>query len=359
MQSTLNYRPLTEPISSADIAAFRTDLRNAGLNWDQYAGSRADFPLLVGGGMLILPLVPLFIAIVSFRSPFAILEDIGGLGALFLDTLLYLALVGAVVTLLYRRGRDGWERLVRLGRFAWANEMTYLPAAPATRHPGVIFTTGSSHATTDLFQTHSGRTIHIGRHSYVSGFGKSSRTHYWDFLAIRLDRRLPHMILDSRENNEAFGETNLPRPIANAQRLSLEGDFDRYFTLYCPKEYERDALYIFTPDLMALLIDNVAPFDVEIVDDWMYVYSDADLDLVDPFVQMRLASIAATVGAKTLSQSSRYVDHRVGVFEENTIAGPGRRLRSVVPREVVYYLLAGVVLTIWIVFLFQVTPVTG
>lgn len=42
--------------------------------------------------------------------------------------------------------------------------------------------------------------------------------------------------------------------------LSLEGDFDRYFTLYCPGDYERDALYVFTPDLLALLIDESRHF---------------------------------------------------------------------------------------------------
>lgn len=33
-----------------------------------------------------------------------------------------------------------------------------------------------------------------------------------------------------------------------------------------------DALYLFTPDIMARFIDNAAQLDVEIVDDWLFLY---------------------------------------------------------------------------------------
>ena len=111
------------------------------------------------------------------------------------------------------------------------------------------------------------------------------------------------------------------------QILHLEGDFDKHFTLYCPQQYERDALYVFTPDLMALLIDNAAPFDVEIVDSWMSVYSSAAFDLRQPMIHQRLLGIVDTVGAKTLSQTDRYADERVGDFAANMVAPQGQRLK--------------------------------
>ncbi len=135
------------------------------------------------------------------------------------------------------------------------------------------------------------------------------------------------MLLDSRANNGLFGSTNLPAAFARDQVLSLEGDFNEHFTLYCPKEYERDALYVFTPDLMALLIDEAAPYDVEIVDRWMFVYSARAFPLAEPSVYQRLLTIVTTVGAKTLTQTDRYVDERVGEFAANMVAPEGRRLR--------------------------------
>src|SRR5690606_19662771 len=124
------------------------------------------------------------------------------------------------------------------------------------------------------------------------------------------------------------GGSNLPVTFDRTQVLSLEGDFDRYFRLYCPREYERDALYVFTPDLMALLIDNAAPFDVEIVDDWMFVYSSKPFPAAQPAVYQRLLNIVETVGSKTLSQTDRYRDERAAVpFEANVVAPQGTRLK--------------------------------
>ena len=111
------------------------------------------------------------------------------------------------------------------------------------------------------------------------------------------------------------------------QRLSLEGNFDDYFTLYCPRQYERDALYVFTPDLMALLIDEASPFDVEIVDDWMFVYANVPFQTGDANMYARLFRIIDTVGAKTLTQTDRYVDERVGNFAANIVAPQGARLK--------------------------------
>ena len=68
-------------------------------------------------------------------------------------------------------------------------------------------------------------------------------------------------------------------PIASpARRLSIEGDFDEHFALHSPPVSQRDAVYIFTPDLMALLIDETGDFDVEIVDVFV-VYSRHGFDL--------------------------------------------------------------------------------
>jgi hypothetical protein len=136
------------------------------------------------------------------------------------------------------------------------------------------------------------------------------------------------MVLDSKANNGLFGGTNLPATFDKDQILSLEGDFDQYFTLYCPKAYERDALYVFTPDLMALLIDNAAPFDVEIIDDWMFVYSATKFPSAQPAVYQRLLSIVETVGAKTVTQTDHYRDERAAVpFAANIVAPQGTRLK--------------------------------
>jgi hypothetical protein len=195
----------------------------------------------------------------------------------------------------------------------------------------MIFNVGHSRFVTNALRSTSGTFVEIGNVDFSEGVADESHSS-WGFMALRLDRKLPHMVLDSLQNNGVFGfhwasATNLPGFLDKRQVLSLEGDFDKSFTLYCPREYERDALYIFTPDLMALLIDEAAPFDVEIIDDWLFVYSRDSFSAKRPQAYLRLFSIVDTVHGKVLKQSARYSDDRAGSFAANVVAPPGERLK--------------------------------
>lgn len=174
------------------------------------------------------------------------------------------------------------------------------------------------------------------------------------YLAIRLPRFLPNMILDAGRNDGLIG-SSLARPPKENQRLSLEGDFDRHFRLYVPKGYERDALYVFTPDLMALLIDETGDLDVEVRDDLLIVMKPGGFAWADPATWQRFDRIRAVVGAKFHDRTDMYVDERVPGAETpasrlaavagtgtgtasapatsaNTVAAAGRRLRRKMDR---------------------------
>ena len=146
------------------------------------------------------------------------------------------------------------------------------------------------------------------------------------YLAITLPRRMPHMILDARGNDPAVG-SSLPRPPVLDQRLSLEGDFDRHFRLFAPSGYERDALYVFTPDLMALMIDEAGDFDVELRDDRLFVYTRGGFRLQDAATWSRFERIIAVVGGKALDRTEHYADERVGDRAVDAVAAEGARLR--------------------------------
>jgi len=78
---------------------------------------------------------------------------------------------------------------------------------------------------------------------------------------------------------------------------------------------------------MALLIDEASPFDVELIDRWMFVYSSRAFELTDPAVLQRLFTIADTVGAKALNQTEHYADDRIGDPAVNIVAPQGARLK--------------------------------
>jgi hypothetical protein len=146
------------------------------------------------------------------------------------------------------------------------------------------------------------------------------------YLALTLSRRLPNMILDSKRNNTLFG-SSLLQPPTNDQRLSLEGDFDTHFDLFVPSGYERDALYVFTPDLMALMIDESSDFDVEIRGDQFTVYAPKGLDLTKPATWHWIERVMTVLGVKAFSRADGYSDERVADRAANLIAPPGQLLR--------------------------------
>jgi hypothetical protein len=55
--------------------------------------------------------------------------------------------------------------------------------------------------------------------------------------------------------------------------LRLEGDFNRYFSLWVTKEFEAEAYEIFTPDIMATLIEKAKNLNFEFIDDKLYIYN--------------------------------------------------------------------------------------
>lgn len=233
----------------------------------------------------------------------------------------------------------------RLREFAERNRLRFLSNHDDPTLPGMIFSLGYGRKLLNWFRSEDGR-FAVGNYQYETGSGKSHQTHNWGYLAIPLKRNVPNMVLDAKGNNVGiFGLqlSNLPVTFSKDQTLSLEGDFNDHFTLYAPKEYERDALYIFTPDFMAQLIDQTARYDVELVDNTMFIYSSSTFDLLQQSTWERLMKIVETVGEEAADQTHQYVDERAPSSASNIVAMPGRRLKQGAPIIVV------VVVVVWFV----------
>jgi hypothetical protein len=335
----IDFGALTAPVSTADVVAFRNTARMSRQPWAASTFTASSVATLVV--LVIVAIVFGFMCLTILLSLIAgIAQREFSFGALVVPLLFAaLLLVGVIwaARRIYRAAVPSmavWTRWYRLTRFATANSLEFSPLTPDPTYPGAIFGHGDSRVVYDHLYRNDGRFLDMGDYRYSTGSGRSRETHHWGFLAIKLDRALPNMVLDAKANNTLFGTTDLPLSFSASQRLSLEGDFDKYFTLYCPKEYEPDALYVFTPDLMALLIDQTAQFDVEIVDDWMFLYSSKPLDLSNAPTINHLFKIVDTVGTKTVSQTERYSDDRIATpgattgTSLNLVAPQGRRLKT-------------------------------
>jgi hypothetical protein len=218
---------------------------------------------------------------------------------------------------------------IKAYRFATAYGFSYIPEIANPDNQGFIFTVQNvkDRVILNSITDASGSQFEIGTFQYVQGSGKNQVERKIGFMRIQLDRNLPHMVLDTTaDDTKFFGirQSNLGMSFTKDQAMRLEGNFNDYFTLYAPKEYETDASYVFTPDLMARLIDNAGSFNAEIVDSSLYIYSTNDIPLDQPETYEKLFGIYNTVGLKALKQTGNYRDSRSEVRGE--VANQGRRL---------------------------------
>ncbi|MFT4220160.1 MAG: hypothetical protein QM611_06545, partial [Microbacterium sp.] len=303
-------RPLVEPVDPAAARAFTRELRATG----QMPSSGGNVIGAVLLGVFGLFFVSIFLTVGGgFISMFV--SQLGrplswALLPMMLMAVLICGGVVVVIVFLIRNIGVTHVRRYRLHRFARANGMSYLPVLDNPPLPGMIFSVGSSRTSADLVRGEHPRFVEFANYSFETGSGKETTTHRWGYVAVKLNTPLPHIVLDALSNNGLFGASNLPASFDKGQRLSLEGDFDRYFALYCPRGYERDALYLFTPDIMARFIDNAAALDVEIVDDWLFLYAQRNFATLDPATWAWLFSVVGALLDK-LAQWERWRDERM------------------------------------------------
>ncbi|MEY9851192.1 hypothetical protein ABH923_000870 [Leifsonia sp. EB41] len=233
--------------------------------------------------------------------------------------------LGADIAIRDGRLPPNWRRRYRLHRFAVDNGLSYVPEAVGLRRSGVIFTAGRSPRGYDILSTGPGSDFEIGNFQYAGDWRSERALRRFGYFRLRLPGPLPHIVLEARRNRRWFGRSNLPWRFTSKQALSLEGDFDRFFRLHVPEGFEQDALYLFTPDLMVLFMDRASDFDVEIVDDWMYVYSPRPFRMADQRTYERLFAVLDTVGRRTLDRSARYTRHQ----PPSRYRVPSRLIRSI------------------------------
>ncbi len=316
----LDYQVLTSPVTKLDIANYKRKYNVKGKTLNIF-------------GLEINPLIFIgfFIAFSSILAAVIMSKLAHGFGGLNVAIIIQAVLVIIFFVVnslnLYKKQRMTLHKDVLISRFAEANNLIFKPLTNDPDYSGMIFNVGRFRRAYSQIRGKSGKLYEIGNYNYTVKSDRSSTTVSNGYIMIELGRKLPNIVLDSKSNN-IFGTALgcLPILFQKGQKLSLEGDFDKYFTLYAPKEYERDALYLFTPDVMALFIDQVNSFDAEIVDNKLFIYSKEKFDLSDKTVLQRIFNIIDTVGKKTLSQAENYSDERVENESINAIASSGRRL---------------------------------
>lgn len=289
----------------------------------------------IGIVLILVVLTPLFLLAsalmlsLTFQDPSNIagessgsLSPVESLAAGLIGSLLAMLMVGSAVGMIVRR-RRAWKRhraAAELGqKFGWHYQLEQ----PTGGFRGTLFRQGEKGILEDTLHIHEPRFAEVGNFAFLSETRKNQRLEF-GYVALEMPRSLPHMYLASEQKQDKSRAYDIP--FTSDQKLSLEGDFDRSFTLYCPRDYERDALYVFTPDLMAMMIDRAAGFDIEIVDRWLFVIAREPFDMTNEDILRLTQTLNQTIGDLTERQVSRYVDDRTG--DPWRVGAAGMRLRD-------------------------------
>ena len=228
--------------------------------------------------------------------------------------------ISAAALLRSRRRRKDWALLAR---FADDNGMRLGIRSANPNYPGLLFGKGHSRASTHHLFSPTGVLADAGGYEYTTGSGDDSTTHRWHFAAFRLPHPVPHLLLDAKANNGVWG-TNLPETFASSQRISLGEPFDSHYQLYAPEGYGRDAFQLLPPHVMDALLRTPIVYDIEMVDTWLFCYTQSQQDLTNPATWRLLETIANGVLGSLAPVVNRYSDSRALIGATgNASYGPG------------------------------------
>jgi hypothetical protein len=309
----LDTTPLTDRIDRDDLRRFRRE------HTARFPGLAS--PLLLAGrigmGLLAALAIPLGGVLVLVAGPGAILAaDPETRGDALGMTVFGIPLLGTGVFFLWylirtRRRRSTIRAHYRLARFGRVNGLSYAPGPLSDAHMGPAAARGM--LVTRIMRPRTARPVEFGNHELDRGSDFHGITQFGGYAMIGLRRELPHIQVLARGTRLRRAMTPTV-DVARSQRLELEGDFDRHAALYCPEGYERDALYLFTPDVMAVLVDRVRGFDVEIRGDRLLLRSPADMVTLDPDRWRDVIDATAALLAK-VDRWERWRDDRLASLE--------------------------------------------
>ena len=222
---------------------------------------------------------------------------------------------------------------VRAIKFAGANSFSFLPGPISIDQSGMLWQRGQGrHEVQVLVGSYANRPFQCGTHVYVTSGGRSQQTSYVSFMRVTLPRELPHILIDAHRN-----VLDLGGGLDKSQRLSLEGDFDEYFTVYCPDGYQQDTLYFLTPELMQSMIDQDRAYDMEVVGNQLYFYRSGRLEY-DEATTRHLFQMLQNTGGEFVQNTRLYKDDRVSV--SGSIAPEGMQLkRRVTAAQIIVFTL--------------------
>lgn len=138
------------------------------------------------------------------------------------------------------------------------------------KETGVMFQQGDERNISNYIEgAIGGRQFRMFNYWFSTGSGKSRRVYFYIVFAFKFNGSFPHIYLNNKHNSYS---------INIGEKIPLPSEFEDKFILSTPREYEIEALEIFTEDVFAKLLDEKFSHDVEFVDHEVLMFVDGNID---------------------------------------------------------------------------------
>jgi hypothetical protein len=202
------------------------------------------------------------------------------------------------------------SRRVKIAAFAWRNGWAYADTLERTQRPGAAFTRVVRGRERSVVACDDPRMpFELGiHHSVARGDQRATIQRPFAFIELPLPSSVPHIVLANRRRS-IIPTLGLGR---GAARMDLEGEFAKVFRLIVPEGYQQDALYIFTPDLMARVLDLGSGAEIELVSDRLFVYLPAGTRFDRPATMAAALVLAEEFHRRFAARTALYRDDDAG-----------------------------------------------
>lgn len=175
----------------------------------------------------------------------------------FFFVFLYIFLVESKIRILF------WKQ------FAELNIWKYKDFSDLNQEQGIMFRQGHSRIINHCVEgAINERNFRIFNYNFSIGSGKHRKIYLYTVFSFKFSGTFPHIYLNNKSNSYS---------IKAGESILLPTEFEKSFSLSAPKEYEIEALEIFTPDVLANLLDNKFGHDVEFVNQEMLLFFDGKI----------------------------------------------------------------------------------
>jgi UPF0716 family protein affecting phage T7 exclusion len=158
-------------------------------------------------------------------------------------------------------------------QFARANNFSYTETGSLVGLDGVLFQRGNGRKMTDVV---SGRyrdnPVRIFYYEFSTGSGKDRKHHPYTVCEIEYAGQLPSISVDK----VGFWDMN-EFTTRGQKKLQFHNEFDKHFELYVQTDYEIEALQIFTPEVLEVLMDKAKSFEFGFQGRHLYIYTQGSI----------------------------------------------------------------------------------